>query len=187
MSNFKLILILLVNLRLSSFVLAGHGFIGYGYSLYDPLCAYTCRDLFSSSRLNCSEPMDPAATDEDAEADTTPECYATDDAFLQSLAYCLSTHCQDVSLWDLEEYWGKYEADWEPRKAIPKASYQQTSQNITTKPTDILVIGEDLNKTMMVSDEDYELAHNSYSNFRKMEINHATHGCVTAELFKVLS
>lgn len=39
------------------------------------------------------------------EADTEPECYATDDAFLQSLAYCISTHCQGTPSWELERYW----------------------------------------------------------------------------------
>jgi hypothetical protein len=33
---------------------AGHGFIGYGIDMYDPECAYSCRDALSSSVLNCS-------------------------------------------------------------------------------------------------------------------------------------
>lgn len=187
MFNFKLALIVLVNLdalRLLSMVSAGHGLIGYGYKLYDPICAYTCREVFSTSRLNCSEPVDPEATDEEAEVETSPECYATDDTFLQSLAYCMSTHCQDVALWDLEEYWSKYVADYEPNQATPKATYQQVSLNITTEPTVTLVMGEDLNKTMLASDEDYEAAYNGMSNFEQMEINDSTHGCVTARTLK---
>ena len=186
MFNFKFIIILLLNLgglRLPSMVSGeGHGLVGYGFTLYKPLCAYVCRDIFSLSPLNCSEPMD--MEDMEAEVETSPECYATDDSFLQSLAYCLSTHCQDVALWDLEEYWSKYVADWEPNQAIPKETYEQASQNVTTKPTETIVIGEDLNKTMLVSDEDYEASHNAFSNFEKMETNHATHGCVKVPAFK---
>lgn len=39
------------------------------------------------------------------EAETEPECYATDDVFLQSLAYCISTHCKGTQAWELERYW----------------------------------------------------------------------------------
>ena len=186
MSRFKLILSLLVSLDAHQLCSAsGHGLVGYGFTLYKPLCAWTCREVFSSSPLNCSEPMD--MEDADAELETLPECYATDDAFLQSLAYCLSTHCQNVAIWDLEEYWSKYVADYEPNQAIPKATYQQVSQNITTEPTDTLVLGEALNKTMMASDEDYEAAQNGLGNFEKMETNHATHGCVSARSFSVFN
>ena len=190
MTNFKLILIVLLSLdalHLLSMVSAGHGhgLIGYGFTMYHPLCAWTCRDVLGSSMLNCSDPMD--MEDPDAYIETSPECFATDDFFLQSMAYCLSTHCQDVSLWDLEKYWGQYLADFEPNQAIPKATYQQALQNITAPPTDTIVIGEELNKTMLVSDEDFEASANAQGNFEKIETNHATHGCVTARTFQASS
>jgi hypothetical protein len=39
------------------------------------------------------------------ESETEPECFATDDAFLQSLAYCISTRCKNTPAWELERYW----------------------------------------------------------------------------------
>jgi hypothetical protein len=76
----------------------GHGLIGYGITLYDPTCAFACRDTISSSFLNCSS-EELAMDDMDMSGSSTdPECYATDDAFLGSLAWCISTHCQESHL-----------------------------------------------------------------------------------------
>ena len=156
----------------------GHGLIGYGISMYNPLCAFSCRDVLSSSMLNCSESVSMSSMGIDMGSDTSPDCYATDDAFLESLAYCLSTHCQDVSVWVLEKYWVMNVAGTSINQPMPKATYQQTIANMTTKPTDTLVIGEDLNKTMIVSYEDYEKSYNAQSAFERMEIKHETYGYV---------
>ena len=157
-----------------------HGLIGYGISMYNPLCAFACRDVLSTSMLNCSVPMDTSDMGMDMGSATSPECYATDDAFLQSLAYCISTHCRDAAVWDLERYWSANAPGTERTQPSPKASYQQTLANIDTEPTGTIVIGEDLNKTMAVSHEDYEASYNAQGVFEKMEIKHETYGCVSA-------
>ena len=158
----------------------GHGLIGYGISMYKPLCAFTCRDVLSSSMLNCSVPMDEADMDMDMDSATSPECYSTDDAFLETLAYCMSTHCPDIAVWELEKYWRTNVAGTQLNQPIPKANYQQTLANITTEPTNTLVIGEELNKTMIISHEDYEASYNAHGVFEKMEVTHETYGCVPA-------
>ncbi|KAL8733938.1 MAG: hypothetical protein Q9181_003389 [Wetmoreana brouardii] len=167
----------------------GHGLVGYGISMYNPQCAYACRDVLSTSMLNCSEPMDMSGgmgmMDMGMGAETSPECYATDDAFLSTLAYCMATHCQKVAVWKLERYWNRNVAGTQPNQPIPKATYQQTVANITTKPTDTLVAGEDLNKTMIVSDEDHQASYNAQSVFEEMERNHETYGCVSTWSLKV--
>ena len=158
----------------------GHGLIGFGITMYKPLCAFTCRDVLSSSMLNCSVPMDMAEMEMDMDSATSPECYSTDDAFLDTLAYCMSTRCQDVAVWELEKYWRMNVAGTQLNQPIPKANYQQTLASITTEPTDTLVIGGDLNKTMIISHEDYEASHNAHGVFEKMEVTHETYGCVSA-------
>lgn len=190
MSSFKLSIILsaacLHVLLVSSMVSTGrpgHGLIGYGISMYKPLCAYTCRDVLSTSMLNCSEHMDMSEgmdMEMDMGSATSPECYATDDAFLETLAYCMSTHCQNVPVWDLEKYWNMNIAGTQPKQPVPKATYQQTLANMTTEPTDTLVVGEDLNKTMIVSEEGYQSSYNAQSVFEEMEDHHETYGCVLA-------
>ena len=157
----------------------GHGLIGYGISMYKPLCASTCRDVISSTTLNCSAPVDTAEMDMDMDSGTSPECYSTDDTFLETLAYCMSTHCQDTAVWELEKYWRTNVAGTQPNQPVPKASYQETLANITTEPTDTLVLGEELNKTIIVSHEDYEASYNAHGVFEKMEVTHETYGYVS--------
>lgn len=172
-------------LLVSSMVSAGrpgHGLIGYGISMYNPLCAYTCRDVLSSSTLKCSEPMDMSGGMgmEMDMGDTSPECYATDDAFLETLAYCMSTHCQNVALWRLEKYWIMNVAGTQPNQPAPKATYQQTLAKITSRPTNTLVVGENLNQTMITSDKDYAASYNAHGVFEETERNHETYGLVLA-------
>ena len=148
--------------------------------MYHPLCAYTCRDVLAASMLDCSETTHMSdSMGMEMESETTPECYASDDSFLQTLAYCMSTHCGDVAIWDLEKYWMMNVAGKQSNQPVPKATYQQTLANITLRPADTLVAGEDLNKTRIISDEDYEASHNALSIFEAMEDNHETYGCVS--------
>lgn len=156
--------------------------------MYKPLCAHACRDVLSTSMLNCSNHVHMAGSmGMDMGSDTSPECYATDDAFLQTLAYCISTHCQGVAVWSLERYWNMNVAGTSPGQPLPKATYQQTLTNITMKPTETLVVGEDLNKTMIVSDEDYKASYNAHGAFEKMERNHETYGFVWVWVLTVVT
>lgn len=157
----------------------GHGLIGYGISMYNPLCAYTCRSVLSTSMLNCSHSMHMSEGMEmEMGGETSPECYATDNVFLQTLAYCMSTHCQHVDIWELEKYWQLNVAGTQPDQPLPKLTYQQALRTIATKPTDTLILGQDLNSTMSISDQDYRESFNAQSVFEGMERNHETYGCV---------
>lgn len=75
--------------------------------MYKPACAYACRAVLESSSLNCTSHggMHMPGMDMHMGAETEPECYATDDAFLQTLAYCMSSRCQGTQAWELERYW----------------------------------------------------------------------------------
>ncbi|KAL8764708.1 MAG: hypothetical protein Q9209_007919 [Squamulea sp. 1 TL-2023] len=162
---------------------AGHGLIGYGISMYYPLCAYTCRAVLSASQLNCSELTHThegmvMKREMGMSIETSPECYASDPNFLQTLAYCMSSHCQGVAVWDLEKYWYLNVAGRQPNQPVPKATYQQTAADILTQPKVTLVAGEALNQTMVISDEDYQASYNAQRMFEKMENNHERHGIV---------
>ena len=116
---------------------------------------------------------------------TSPECYATDNAFLQTLAYCIASHCQDIEVWDLEKYWMMNVAGTSPNQPLPKASYQQTLGDMIMKPTDTVSAGDDLNKTVAVSEKDYEASHNAEDVFENMKDNHEKYGYVSAHLIKI--
>lgn len=168
----------------------GHGLIGYGISMYKPLCAFTCRDVLSSSRLDCSPHMHASEgmeMDMHMASDTSPECYAADNAFLQTLAYCMSTHCQNMATWELERYWNMNAAGKQPNQPVPKATYQQMLASMTMEPRDTLVVGEDLNKTMLISDGDYRASYNAQGLFERMEVHHETYGCVSPWSLELLN
>ncbi|KAF2493106.1 ferric reductase-like protein transmembrane component 4 [Lophium mytilinum] len=156
----------------------GHGLIGYGITMYDPPCAFACRDTISGSPLNCStEEMDMDGMDMGG-ASTEPECYATDDAFLQTLAWCISTHCQHVTAWKLEKFWRMNVAGHGAVQPDPKETYQQALAKVTKPPTEILVTGDPLNQTSLVTEDDWMANYNADSIFEIQEDTHERYGLV---------
>jgi hypothetical protein len=158
----------------------GHGLIGYGINMYKPECAYTCRAALSAGSLSCT--TETMSHDDGMgmmmESETSPECYATDDAFLQSLAYCLSVKCTDTPLWDLEHYWSLNVAGGNLEQPLPKESYQQALAKVVTPPTQMMESAGMLMKTMLVNEDDYLLNFNGQTGFETSEDVHERYGYV---------
>ena len=113
----------------------GHGFLGYGIEMYKPLCATACRDPIASTMLMCSEPMDDSdMASMDMGPETSPECYATDVAFLQTIAYCVSKHCEGTSVWEIEKWWNMNVPGRLPVQPVPKETYQRTLDKVSLSP-----------------------------------------------------
>ena len=91
----------------------------------------------------------------------------------------MSKHCQGVAVWNLEKYWNMNVAGMLQNQPVPKATYQQTVAKMIMEPSDTLVVGEELNRTMIVSDEDYQGSYNAHDAFEEMEGHHETYGCVS--------
>lgn len=159
----------------------GHGLIGYGIQMYKPPCAHACRDSLKGTALKCS------IVNEDHEGHsgghhgssnivTSPECYATDDVFLQSLAYCISTHCEHLPTWKLERFWSLYTVGRLPGQPDPKDSYQQALAKVGKVPTTVAVSGDSLNVTSVVDDEAYVGNYNGDNGFETAEVSHERFG-----------
>lgn len=158
----------------------GHGLIGYGITMYQPGCAFACRDTISSATLSCTpadEHMDMAGM-ESMSAKTSPECYATDDIFLETLAYCVSSHCKDVPVWELEKWWKMNVAGNKVPQPDPKWTFGETLARVTNKPTEILVGENPLNKTSLVTEEDWLANYNADTEFEALEGIHEKYGQV---------
>jgi hypothetical protein len=162
---------------------AGHGLIGYGIDMYKPLCAYSCRAVIGSSALDCSQvphdmPGMDMGMDMGGEVETSPECYATDDAFLQTLAWCMSEHCKDVPAWQLEKYWVMNVAGTSAIQPDPKVSYQEALAAASKKgaPTQVVATGDALNRTSLVSQADYESNFEAQWAFENAEDTHERYG-----------
>ncbi|KAI9051730.1 hypothetical protein LZ554_004770 [Drepanopeziza brunnea f. sp. 'monogermtubi'] len=88
------------------------GLIGYGITMYKPVCAYACSDALSSLYLNCTTfeshdmgmDMDMAGMKLKKRMEmgsemmgmTSDECYATDRVWQETLAYCMKDRCGTI-------------------------------------------------------------------------------------------
>ncbi|KAI5867218.1 ferric reductase like transmembrane component-domain-containing protein [Durotheca rogersii] len=145
----------------------GYGLIGHGISMYYPTCAYACYGILKGYQLKCSD--GPT---------TSPECYTTDDNFLQSLAYCIHTHCAGVPISDIEAYWAAYIPGRLPGQPSPKEPYSVALLHADPPPDRVIESGELLNTTTLVDEDQYLAAYNSNSYYEQMEARQSDFGLV---------
>ena len=140
--------------------------------MYDPPCAFGCIDTVKSWALDCKDDHGMGEHSSSMHmAAATPECKATNDPFLQTMAWCFHTHCADEKNSTLENIW---EMDIVGRLKIqpsPKYSYQVALSLVSKDPPTKVVDSEEvLNRTSLV-DEDAWLANfNGDNGFEQMEI-----------------
>ncbi|KAJ4158534.1 uncharacterized protein LMH87_009056 [Akanthomyces muscarius] len=113
----------------------GVGMIGFGKTMYQPPCAFACRSVIGGSTLLCTpeHESDSAAGGHHAPPKTPESCFATDQAFAQTLALCIDTYCPGSDaprLGAIEDYWGSHLAtgsignfSW-----VPALTYQEALQ-----------------------------------------------------------
>ncbi|KAH6631598.1 ferric reductase like transmembrane component-domain-containing protein [Chaetomium tenue] len=157
-----------------------YGVIGYGIVMYDPPCAYACIDIANSWNLDCGhEHTDGMDMGGMHMSSVSPECKATSDPFLQTLAWCFHAHCPGVSNSTLERVW---EMDIVGRKVVqpaPAYSYQVAlSRAAQAPPTSIISSDATLNITSLVDDEAWLGKFNGDEAFERMEIRASTFGLV---------
>jgi predicted ferric reductase len=90
----------------------GVGLIGHGKTLYNPTCAFACRNVIKGCKLVCT-PEGSTANHGTAHSpvSTPPDCFVKDDAFLRTMAICLDTYCPlsgNPPLDLLEDYWASH-------------------------------------------------------------------------------
>ncbi|OTB00399.1 hypothetical protein M426DRAFT_66005 [Hypoxylon sp. CI-4A] len=161
----------------------GHGFIGYGISMYKPSCAFACHDALSQYQLTCSAVMDHPMFGHRMGRPgqnfmTEPDCYASDDNFLRSVAYCIGTHCSDVSVPDLEHYWETYLVGRDPGQPKPKEPYSVALVHADPAPDVVVNFTSVLNTTTLVSEEFYLESYASNSLFEQLETTQSTFGLI---------
>jgi hypothetical protein len=177
----------------------GHGFIGYGISMYNPPCAFGCKDSISPL-LNCSTNSDDMdgmvmrrmggmgdiGNDDGLPSGdgwmimaATAQCMADNDYFLQTFAYCVNSRCPDVPVATLEAFWARDALGRKTKQPSPKMSYQIALQAaIASSPTRELNNSILLNYTAVVTDNQYIPNFNADSNFEKGEATHERYGLI---------
>ncbi|KAL4873332.1 ferric reductase like transmembrane component-domain-containing protein [Aspergillus spectabilis] len=180
---------------------AGHGFIGYGISMYKPTCAYACQDVITNP-LNCTVTSDShnhghmrkrMGIDMDSDMDMdemlmgdgwmvetspSPECYTTNDAFLQSLAYCMLLHCTDERNSTLQEFWELNVAGRLDDQPLPVVSYIEALQAVNDTPPLIANTSVILHSVGLVPEDSYLVEFRTLMVFEKVETAHERYGLV---------
>jgi hypothetical protein len=164
----KLLLLLLglAQAQVSVAHLMSHKFPGYGFSWSDPNCAFSCHNSISGAMLECTMPEKAGHM-----GPTPPDCYASDTAYLTTLAYCMKSHCDDdhVSTVEREKFWAfKFTGD--PAVA-PKWDYSTSLAKVAEPPTiEYNSTTGVLNQTMLVPQEAYDMQHRFNTIFDYMEM-----------------
>lgn len=153
---------LLILLGIVQGCLASIGLTGIDSFPYHPFCAQACYGSLASYRLDCSE-IHGDPNDHDAHVMTSPECRADHLDFLRSLAWCISTKCEeydDLKVSEIEDFWERT-ATSDP-SVLPVWTYSVALANITEAPTVVLGHGGTINTTV-VTPEFWSTLYGTYS------------------------
>lgn len=163
---------LLVLSSLTHFSLAhlqGAAFQEYGFSCYDPVSGYACSTAIASATLSCTS---MGSSDHSHMAMTTsPECFASDMAFLTNLAYCMNSTCDPIKVptWQREKFWAT-KVTGDPA-VVPKWDYARALEEVRERPTVEFNSSSEsiLNETVLVSKADDEMQSKFMVMFEHLE------------------
>lgn len=158
----------------------GHGIVGYGISMDKPSCAYACQDSITNP-LDCDSRVTGASGTSvltQGDDEPSPECYVSNDAYLQTLAYCVASHCENVEIWRLEKFWELNVAGRRARQPKPKYSYQEALIQIATPPNTTTPPDKTLVGASLVDDSTYKGLYNAELAFTNAENVHELYGWV---------
>ncbi|KAH8434311.1 putative ferric-chelate reductase (Fre2) [Aspergillus melleus] len=174
---------------------AGHGFVGYGITMYRPACAFACKATISNP-LNCTMSSDheykhmkrhghshsmgelPVGEGWMVTASPSAECYATNNAFLQTLAYCLHSYCTNEANSTLQKFWEMDVVGRLPDQPLPKMSYQEALYAVNGTPFVITNSSVILYSAGLIAEETFVTQYRTLSTFDKLETTHARYGLV---------
>lgn len=96
---------------------------------------------------------------------TTPLCYASDPAYLGSLAWCINSRCGDLALWQEEEWWATMatgnptmRTTWSFQDALPG-----------NEPNATMVRNKPLEVVSKVTNRYYQKSWNAYAESERVE------------------
>jgi hypothetical protein len=122
---------------------------------YDPLCAHACQRVLGTAMLSCSDVMDMGHDMMAISPMTSATCYASDEPYLTSMAWCIHIKCAEdhIRTSKIDSFWerkitgdAKTEAKW---------SYAEALQHVFEPPKKVLGAHETLNFTALANDTIY--------------------------------
>lgn len=158
---------------------------GYGFSWYDPPCAFACYNALSGAPLSCSSMDRSGGGHSHGSGPTTPECRANDTPFLTTLAFCMKEHCdkEGISTWRRERYWNDHITG--DSGVLPKWDYTEALAHIREAPIEMFNASEMLTGTVLLSEMAYSMQSNFNVNFDHLEGLQATYMYASLQWFGV--
>jgi hypothetical protein len=168
MKSAKTAAVLLAILRPSIAHIESFYLPGYGFSWYDPACAFACYNALSGAPLECTA-QDHSGGHSHGSGPTSPECRANDKPFLTTLAYCMKEHCDEasVSVWRRERFWNDHVTGDE--SVVPKWDYSEALALVQDRPIVEFNASKVLSETAQLSDASYDIQNNFNVMFDYLE------------------
>ncbi|KAF1927689.1 uncharacterized protein M421DRAFT_421531 [Didymella exigua CBS 183.55] len=167
---------IILTLTLSSTATA---LIGYPTLMYNPNCAFACRDIFASAMLTCSGHDHASGAHSHGQGATSAECYASNKPWLTTLANCVNATCTGVVPWKLEKYWTE-RVTGRLTGVEPKWTYQETLAQMqgSEPPRRLLEEDEVLDFTAGFDEETWESTRGALEYFENAERTHSRYGII---------
>lgn len=154
-----------------------HALIGISIDMYKPSCAHGCRRAIRNVRIGCTGDV-PMEAGGPSVPTTSAECFATDDNFLTTLAWCMKEACweerQQPEVWELERYWSEKASG--SADVHPKWAYWETLERIKEPPVLATNGSGLLNFTGIVPRDLWMINKLSLEAFEKQEALHNYYG-----------
>jgi hypothetical protein len=155
------------------------GIIGFGISMYPDLCCQACHDSLSSLHLTCTvfDHGDMSGGgmgdmgdmgDMEMMGTTSDECYATNTAWLQTMAYCIQQNC------NADGYPSEKQAECFSAQAVGGASTPTFQDSLPATPPTVELADNAtwLNVTGLVNSDIYFATHGTLGEFARSEYFH---------------
>ncbi|KAK1991697.1 ferric reductase like transmembrane component [Colletotrichum falcatum] len=154
----------------------GSGIIGFGISLYPDLCCQACHDSLSALYLNCttfSSSMDMggmsmSGMDMQMMGTTSPDCYASNKPWLQTMAYCIQKNC------NAHGYPADKQAQCFSNQAVagaPSPTFEESLPSVAPT-TELASDAMWLNETSLVNQALYDSTYGTEGEFARSEYFH---------------
>lgn len=167
---------------------AHDGIVGFGISLYPDLCCQACHDSLLSLYLTCTTFPDGGGMsdmgmdmgDMEMMGTTSDDCYATNTAWLQTMAHCIQQKC------NADGYPAEKQAECFRIQAVAGASKPTLEDSLPAKAPAV-ELSEDavwLNVTSLVNSNVYYATHGTLGEFARSEYIHTRYSYVIHHCFR---
>ncbi|CAL3970652.1 unnamed protein product [Diplocarpon coronariae] len=180
MGSISAVVLFLFSLHAVQDVSAGaNGIIGFGLSLYQDQCCQACYDSLSALSLSCTTFGDDASAGAGdmggmSMGTTSPECYATNAPWLETMAYCIKSNCE------AHGYPARKQASCFSKHAVAGASTPTFQQSLPSVAPTVELEADAmwLNATSLVNREIYSSTYGTEAEFARSEYIHTRYSLI---------